>query len=813
VITDFFSVAMARVLRGWVTMTTRLRLRNSSIVSLVTLALAVLFAGCADAGKTPEGNVETSPFIVRVAQSPATPRPGEPVRFEIRVRGLDQLAWATLFYRLEGGDRERTVSLRRGESSLGEEREGVLFSGVITPPHRAAIVEFRIEAGGRREGSVGAFPRGPLRRYALFDVREPALKTPLPLYRVIMREADLRALRERSPFSDELLPASLVEGERIHYDVGVRLRGSSTRQAAYKDYRIEFSRDERLDGPRKRNIHCNEAARELIGRLAFEAMGIPSLGGSPVSLMIGEELFPRCLDGERVSRRFLKRRFGDAGGDVYRGTSQPLPADRTEDPRESLRRFRAMGEAWHPATADGATPMLDGRFEYWGDPSAYRFAYLPVVGGGAEELSRIAEMSEVFERASDGELVRSLARYIDVDEWVRYFAARQALGDGEAGLHSRQGVDYFLYRSPADGKRRLLPWDLDQVLNVPDIPLHDHLVRAVMRLLRNEEIAPRYAAAVARMLEKSCPPAVMDGIIDRAKPLLRPGEGDRLRQSFARIAESNLAQIPRALSVRAAREVESAVPLGDEIWAPKCLGWEDALHVLPRCPEKKAKRGEGALLGMRFEQRFSVPCRAAVASARFSSRGDPGVVKRAVPVGAGVSAGATCEISIGVNGTTVIDVEIPIEEILAGRSFPDTAIPLGVLGSDNTAVIEVACPAPLVRRFSTQMLRRSSLPAVRLDVVWNAAKSGGVLLSGRADATRTRAVRIDGVNVSYVPWKAEWMALREAKRPVDCAVIEALDEHGAVFETLLLGLADGRNKSAARLCPEGSANPDLWIDY
>jgi lamin tail-like protein/CotH protein len=751
------------------------------------------------------------PLIVQVTQSPVVPTTGQAVTFQACVLHVDPLKAVSVRYKLEGETTLKVAAMHPAEAQQCLKSGGVSYRGTLPPFDAKGVVEFRIEAVAEDQ-TTGKFPRGSGSPFAYFAVDDSRSKNGLPRIRVVITKKDAQTFASRSQHSNGLLPCSVIEGGRIHYNVGLRLRGLSSRSSANKDYRLDFSQNSSLDGPRKMNITCNKAGNEYIGLLGFKALGMVVTGGEPVSLLLGDKFLPHCLNSERVTRDLVRRHFKEASGDVYKGISQVLPKDRTSDPKEELRKYREQGVAG-ALLGKETMHLLDGRFDDRGPEHAmYRFSYLRIVGSGKEDLSPIVKLSKVMSRAPGKSLIRELSQLVDVDQWVRYFAARQVLGDGEHGLHSRQGIDYFIYRDPSDGRQHLIPWDFDQVLARHDIPIHHHRVRGIMRFLRHPQVAPKYAAAIVEMIQGPLSIEAMGKIIQKAAPILSIEKHALLNREYERIADSNIRQIPRVLSADANLKMTSRLPIGEEIWAPSCAQWDDPVHKMPRC--------EGGTTGhadekreIQFTQNFIVPAAEIVSAARFSLVLKDMFWKNILIASKGFFKDRTATISLKVNGESLQDMEDEVARIESEETQVQVNIPEGLLKSENTMVMSIAAPRSFMSRAMSLFQRRLVVPMLELEVTWDGGAAQSVLLSGQADATRTRSVYVDGLDAGYVPWRGRWFFKHSIKNPVECLDIQARDENEKVIETLRVGLVGSSKRDQVNTCPHGQETPQKWIVY
>jgi hypothetical protein len=151
------------------------------------------------------------------------------------------------------------------------------------------------------------------------------------------------------------------------------------------------------------------------------------------------------------------------------------------------------------------------------DPETYRWNFTPEGTGEAREIAPLLEVLAVFDRRAtpDAEFPASVDRVLDVDEWLRMLAARTLAGDWDTlGRHA--GKNAVLYRSPVDGRWRLLPWDLDQSMEryPPEDPLFIDNDPGIARLLAEGRHRRAFLGHLARLASKKLEPRRLRALLD-----------------------------------------------------------------------------------------------------------------------------------------------------------------------------------------------------------------------------------------------------------------------------------------------------------
>lgn len=149
----------------------------------------------------------------------------------------------------------------------------------------------------------------------------PPLQTDVPHYFLTIEPAVLSAILG-DLYSNDERPAKLTIGSQT-WDVGVRLRGSSSRRFDKKSWRIEFPEGTKVDGRRKHNLLSEfqdvTLMTEKLGYDLMRGMGAPAPVAKYVRLTINGQYQGVLLDLQRVDKDFLDwHLFADRDANIYR---------------------------------------------------------------------------------------------------------------------------------------------------------------------------------------------------------------------------------------------------------------------------------------------------------------------------------------------------------------------------------------------------------------------------------------------------------------------------------------------------------------
>jgi hypothetical protein len=208
-------------------------------------------------------------------------------------------------------------------------------------------------------------------------------------------------------------------------EVGIRKKGllgsSSTTKPGLKLDFGEYVEDGEYLGLEK--LTLNNAVqdpsitRQCLGYEVFAAAGVPAPRCAFAHVVVNGEDLGAYVHVDGVDEDLVERNFEDASGTLWEGT---------------LSDFR-----------DGWTGTFDQK------------------NGDEPAGDRLLEVVDALE-APDDEVIASLGAVIDVDAFVRFWAAEALLGhwDGYAGNTN----NFYVYDDPTSGRLHFLPWGIDAVL-------------------------------------------------------------------------------------------------------------------------------------------------------------------------------------------------------------------------------------------------------------------------------------------------------------------------------------------------------------
>lgn len=459
---------------------------------------------------------DPNPVVAGVSHSPVVPAPDVPVLVTARISDDQPIPSATLFWRDDGTG--ATFQAAMVDDGLGD--DGIASNGIwgatIPPQPDRTIVLFwiRADAAGGQSATV---PAGAPTPAFLYQVETFGPKQVRPIYRIIMRAADLNTLRTRSTSSNVLLDCTFVAGERAYYNRGIRLRGQSARNCTPRSYRVQFTHDVDFLGFQDLNLNGCDAHRQWIGLDFLSRTGIPT-----PQCWFRKLSFNGAIDAalhlrvEATDEDFLKRVLpGDDTGNLYRGEHQ---ADLS---------YRG------------------------GSFGSYLSYYLKQTNEAEADWSDIVDLCYRFDDATtrDADFPEAIEAAIDIHEWALYFAAWAVLGSTENAIQLDGGDDYFIYRVPSTGKWIILPWDCDSVFNQANQALFRPTVDQIERFLEHPRYAPLYWCYLEILVDGAFRPDLVKSRIDHLAPLFDATVVGQLRQFSVARHGYIASRLSRALTV------------------------------------------------------------------------------------------------------------------------------------------------------------------------------------------------------------------------------------------------------------------------
>jgi hypothetical protein len=229
--------------------------------------------------------------------------------------------------------------------------------------------------------------------------------------------------------------------------------------------------------------------RQCLSYEIFRRAGVPASRCNFARVTVNGDLLGVYSNVEAVSKRFLRRHYGDDAGRLYEGT---------------LSDFRT-----------GWTGTFD-----------------PKTDRDNPDRSDILAVEEAL-LASDSELLTALEPLVDVDQFLTFWATEVLIGHVDG--YANNTNNFFVYDDPASGRFDFLPWGVDGTLRGGNAfgagAGAPEAVYATGVLARRLYLLPatraRYIARIHELLDSAWDEPALLGAIARMEALLTPAvEGD-----------------------------------------------------------------------------------------------------------------------------------------------------------------------------------------------------------------------------------------------------------------------------------------------
>ncbi len=391
------------------------------------------------------------PSVRHLAHSPAVPAAGQGITISADVADADGLGAVALKWSVNGGAWQTapmTVSGGRATATLPGQAA-------------SATVQFYVEA----TDGVGAVtqhpPGGPTSR-ALCRVDDgQAAGGPPHKFRLIMTAADASFMHaDANVLSNAFLGATVIGDEQdIHYDAGVRLKGSFVgRNVPRVGFNVRFQPNRLFRGVHSRlavdrSQHVAIAQGEIIAKhIASKAGGIPNMYDDLAR-------FIHVLPGYNSSCQLRLTGFEKE----YLDSTWPDGGDGRMYELESLRFSSSTADG----TVDGtklpgqgyANPELQDRGD---DKEAYRWNWLLSNQRDEDDFGPAMSVAKLFSMTGTAFDTAAKTR-LDVDQWLRAMAYQTLVGPGDAIYTGGNIHNIRFYARPHDGRMLYMPWDWDSV--------------------------------------------------------------------------------------------------------------------------------------------------------------------------------------------------------------------------------------------------------------------------------------------------------------------------------------------------------------
>ena len=430
-----------------------------------------------------------SPSIRDVEHAPAVPTSSQPVVVTCRISAARPITNATVRWAVDGGGSNGTVGLVDDGVGVDERAGDGKYSAELPPRADGTIVRFSIEVADAdnqtrrvplepQSDPYGGYPG----TFYLYEVdNDPGPSSDAPVYRIVMKAADVNELRDRPVQSNVLLPATFIADDRAFHLVGVRYRGENSRNLDNRSLKVRFPAERDFDGIDNLNLNAGNGGqfdvsgfREILASDLFRRADVPYFLSWPISVHfpgeVDRDFDRRYIHKEAYDNDFLRRYFGGSDDGAFYRPRDPFGGG-------------------------------SGDLSYVGeDPDDYRDIYEKRSHEEEDDFSDVIELCRLFDRDETpaAEFASSAEALIDTRQWARFFAVMACLSNTDGGIWNRSGEDYFLYRVPADsprpdaGKWLLLPWDLEECFQDSDEVLFRSTVPAIERLFSVPENARLY---------------------------------------------------------------------------------------------------------------------------------------------------------------------------------------------------------------------------------------------------------------------------------------------------------------------------------
>lgn len=456
---------------------------------------------------------DSAPLILDLEHRPAIPTSSDPIGIVAELRDeTGEIIGGTLHYRVsaQNPDPFQTTPMLDDGANYDEEPGDGIFGAILSPQPNGTIIEFYVEStDGTNTRTWPAPADNGQTANALLQVDDEANSFDHAFYRLIMPVSEFDQWRDIRRQSNAQMNTTVIlndgSGPDIRYNAGIRVRGAGSRNHNPVPMRVSLPRDNEWNNMTTMNLNTKFTYLQFLGMKLFEASGMQAPNTYRAQVRINGENIARedafdygsLVHVQSLSDEFINEKFKpDDGGNLYKKVR----------PDRDLR--------WRDGNID--------RYESDG--------WSKKTNSSENDWSDLDEMLRIINNASDDEdFIEQIEASVNLDQWMKWFAAMTILANGETNISNGAGDDVSMYRGLENPRFVLLPHDLDTILSIGDgssidDPEHtlfdmiddDDVLDPFIPLFTDPLIVERYFESLRELLQTTFSKQEFDELLDNS---------------------------------------------------------------------------------------------------------------------------------------------------------------------------------------------------------------------------------------------------------------------------------------------------------
>ena len=460
----------------------------------------------------------SGPAIHDVRHYPILPAVQEPVAITARAHDPDGIGSIELRYRVDPSTTFVTVPMVDDGTGADAMAGDGVYSATMPGRSSGTLVAYYVQAiDGHPTPATGRYPDAAPALEALVRWGESDPFGTFRSYRMWFTAATIQEWTSRVRLSNERLPGTLVYGNRVIHNIGARYRGSPFIRPNYSSptsgitaYSFHVPRDDRFLGTREFNLdgleqpgRDNTLQRERMSFWIAEQLGIPFSHQTYLTVFLnGVRRGLVYTDSQHIDSDYVRSWWPDDDlGELHKID------DWFEFDDSVQREFNVNATLENFTTTRGVKKQARYRWN-WNKRSNR---------GLDDDYSSLFALVDAMNTPGTDTYTAAVEAVVDVEQWMRVFAARRIVADWDGYGYSR-GKNTWAYK-PTQDRWQLIPWDLDFSLgggsDGPTQTLFSANDPTIARMYNHPPFRRVYLRAFHEALQVALPPETMDPVMDR----------------------------------------------------------------------------------------------------------------------------------------------------------------------------------------------------------------------------------------------------------------------------------------------------------